>query len=224
MGGFSVAKTEKIWGKSRLEAAKSGSATKLSCKWPPHGICLVYTWHTPCISCLTVNHAFWVLSISCPENPCSIDVFAIHQVLIASWKACKTKRSLKQWLYVTWTHIPWIIYHEYTWYMSCICQVCLVHSFEGKLWFLTNFSLQHYIVLNSRSGIQVGMQHRITHKYIKMEIRIHCIYVVYSRHIPPPYIYMEYTWYIPTIYLIGVHTWYIPTIYLIGVPDSESDD
>jgi hypothetical protein len=39
---------------------------------------------------------------------------------------------------------------------------------------------------------------------MKIEFDIHGIYVVYARHIPPPYIHMEYTWYIPTIYLVGV--------------------
>ena len=33
---------------------------------------------------------------------------------------------------------------------------------------------------------------------------IHCIYLGYTRYIPPLGIYMVYTWYIPTIYLVGV--------------------
>ena len=55
-----------------------------------HGIYMVYTMDIPCISCLTINHAFWVLSSSCPEMPCSVHVFTVHPTLIAALKAVKT--------------------------------------------------------------------------------------------------------------------------------------
>ena len=77
--------------------------------------------------------------------------------------------------------------------MSCIYQVCLVHSFEGELCFLIHFWLQHYIVLDH----VIGMQHWITHKQMKVEfwcplyirgichtytaaVHIHGIYMVYT--------------------------------------------
>ncbi len=150
------------------------------------GIYLVYTWYIPGISYPTVNHAVWVLSSSCPGNPCSIHLFPIHPawvtVLIASLKPCKTKGSLKQ-VYVT--YIPCI----YSWYMSCIHQVCLVHSFEGELCFLIHFWLQHFIVLNH----DIGMQHWITtHKHMKWEFR-----------------YPVYTWYMPYIYRRCTYKWNI---------------
>ncbi len=115
VGCLSVAKTERILRKSQSEASKRGWATKLACKWPSYGICLVYTWYIPGIFLVyrTVNHAFWVLSSSCPENPCCIHVFPIHPVLIAPLKPCKTIGSLKL-VYVM--YIP-CIYMVYVMYM-----------------------------------------------------------------------------------------------------------
>ena len=77
--------------------------------------------------------------------------------------------------------------------MSCIFQVCWVHSFEAELCFLIQFWLQHYIVLNH----DIGMQHWITHKHMKWEFR----YPLYIRGICHTYtaavhihgIYMVYT-------------------------------
>jgi hypothetical protein len=85
------------------------------------GIYMVYPWNIPGISCPTVNHAFWVLSSSCPEDPCSVHVFLIHLVLIASLKSCKTKGSLKQ-VYVTYIPCIYMVYVMYYWgavFTSC---------------------------------------------------------------------------------------------------------
>ncbi len=80
--------------------------------------------------------------------------------------------------------------------MSCIYQVCLVHSFEGELCFLKHFCIQHYIVLNH----DIGMQHWITHKHRKWEFW----YPLYIRGVwhYMPYIYRRrtYTWNIHGIY------------------------
>ncbi len=59
--------------------------------WYMSGIYMVYTWYIPGISCTTVNHAFWVLLSSWPENPCSVHVFPIHPVLIAPLNLAKLK-------------------------------------------------------------------------------------------------------------------------------------
>ncbi len=86
--------------------------------------------------------------------------------------------------------------------MSCTYRVCLVHSFEGKLWFLTTLLLQNYIVLNHG----IGMPHWITHKYMKMEIW----YPLYIRGI-----FQAYT---AALHIHGVYMVYT-TIYLAWVPD-----
>jgi hypothetical protein len=90
--------------------------------------------------------------------------------------------------------------------MSCIYQVCLVHSFKGKLCFLIH---GFNIVLSSTMALVYSIELHIN--TWKWNFDIHFIYVVYARHIPPPYIYMEYTWYIPTIYLVGV-----PVVAMLG--------
>jgi hypothetical protein len=93
--------------------------------------------------------------------------------------------------------------------MSCIYQVCLVHSFEDLLQ-LSRFN----IILSSLATMAPALASCRIELHIntwKLEWNfdmIHCVYVVYARHMPPPYIYMEYTWYIPwpTIYLAEVYT------------------
>ncbi len=78
--------------------------------WYIHGIYMVYTWYILSYSKSCPLSAIKSLTSSlshgsCRENPCSIAVFPIHPVLIASLKPCKTKASLKL-VYVT--HIPYI--------------------------------------------------------------------------------------------------------------------
>ncbi len=160
------------------------------------GIYIVYTWYIPGISCPTVNHAFWeiwVLSRSCPENPCHIHVFPIYPVLIASLIAWKTKRSLKL-VYVL--HIP-CIYIVYVMYMPGMFgtyfkrRIMLSYTFLGF-----NIILSWTMALVCHIELHINTW--------KWNFDIYCIHVVYARHILQQYIYMEYTWYIPTIYLVWV--------------------
>ncbi len=146
---------------------------------------MVYTWYIPGISCPTVNHAFCVLSSSCPENPCLVHVFPIHPVLIASLKPCKTKGSLKL-VYVT--------------YIPCIYNVIhgICHVYTRYVWYIdlkANYSFLYIsgfnIILSSTMTLVCRIDLRIN--TWKRNFDIHCIYVVYAIHILPPYIYMEYT-------------------------------
>ncbi len=107
--------------------------------------------------------------------------------------------------------------------MSCIYQVCLVHSFEGELCFLIQFWLQHYFVLNHN----IGMQHWITHKHMKWEFRyplyIRGICHTYTAAVHIPGIYMVYTNYIPR----RGSRWYPSLLFAIGAvfktPQSNRD-
>ncbi len=47
--------------------------------------------------------------------------------------------------------------------MSCICNVCLAHYFEGEFWFLIHFWLQHYIIWNP-----VHLVYGCTRQYVQV--------------------------------------------------------
>ncbi len=146
--------------------------------WYIHCIYRVYPWYI-----MTVKHAIWVLSSSCPENPCRVHVLPIHPVLIASLKACK------KMITETWTSIC----NSHTMHIHGVC-----HVYTRYVWYIvlkTNYDFlqlsRFNIILSSTMALVCSIEIHIN--TWKWNFDINCIYVVYARHIPPPYIYMEYT-------------------------------
>ncbi len=159
------------------------SGSQVTFVWYMSGIYMVYTWYIPGISCPTVNHAsaFWVLSSSCPENPCRVHVFPIHPVLIASLKPCKTKGSLKRNVYTMHIHSICHVYTRYVWYTDLKANYAFLY-------------ISGYILLSSTMSLVCSIELRIN-TWKRISISIVCTWYM-------PYIYRRpiYTWNIHGIY------------------------
>ncbi len=164
-----------------------------------HGIYMVYTGTIPCISCLTVNHAFWVRSSGCPETPCCVPVFPIHLTLIASWKLAKLKDL--------WTWYMYGCYYGPMAYTMNILGICHVFTrYFGYEVLRENYAFLNISCFNIRLSSTMALVYSIELHINpwKWKFNIQCIYLVNTRYISHLGIYMVYTWYIPTLYLVGV--------------------
>ncbi len=85
------------------------------------------------------------------------------------------------------------VYARYVWY--------IVLKAKHDLLQLSRFN----IIFSSTVALVCSIEVHIN--TWKWKFNIHCIYVVYSRHILLPYIYLEFTWYAPTLYLVGGSRW-----------------
>jgi hypothetical protein len=111
--------------------------------------------------------------------------FTQHWLLL--WKLSKLKDHYSWYMYG--------IYHAYTWYMPChgIFKIFLKCRFDGQ--FL--FSIIPSFTIRLSSIIALDYSIDLPINPWKKQFDIHCIYLGYTRCIPPLGIYMVYTDYIP---------------------------
>jgi hypothetical protein len=108
----------------------------------------------------------------------------------------------------------------------------ICHKYTRYVWYIVlkvNYAFLYIsgfnIILSSTMSLVCCIELCIT--TWKWNFNIHCIYVVYARHIQQQYIYMEYTWFnnqektgykVRTFMMKFYHdfcTWYVPSTYCI---------